>query len=262
MLQFQVDQETARRYDVTSELIMSPFVDVLAAEAGDQGAVLDLACGTGYVAEAVARRRGSGAHVVASDVNAAMLAVARQRAGDRYTTVQADASSLPFADGSFDVVLSQQGLQFFPNLDAALSEIARVLRPGGRLIATVWTDRPSNPYLQAQAEAVADVFPDRPVGPAAAFSLTVSAFVAAATAAGLAEAAGSVLIRTVHFPDLRAFARDHFTALPFGAALAAGAPATADLVASGIVERLTDDGAREVSVPFSSTLLTAAKPEA
>ncbi|MGN6408957.1 MAG: class I SAM-dependent methyltransferase [Curtobacterium sp.] len=260
MLQFQVDRETARRYDVTSAPIMMPFVEFLAHEAGPLGSVLDLACGTGYVADAVARRRGTGADVVASDVNPAMLAVARDRADRDFTVVRAEASSLPFVDDTFDVVLCQQGLQFFPDLSAALSEITRVLRPGGRLLATVWTDRPSNPYLQAQAEAVADAFPDRPVGPAAAFSLTGSTFLDAAREVGLEQAAASVLVRTVHFADIRTFARDHFVALPFGAALAAGAPAAADLVADGVARRLGDGSAREATVPFSSTVLRAFKP--
>ena len=64
------------------------------------------------------------------------------------------AESMPFADGEFDVVLCQQGVQFFPDTLAGLREMRRVLRAGGRLAATVWAPMSENPFMEAQALAM------------------------------------------------------------------------------------------------------------
>jgi ubiquinone/menaquinone biosynthesis C-methylase UbiE len=96
------------------------------------------------VARAAARRAGGEGHVVATDVSGAMLArsaaagASRGAAPIEYREASADA--LPFEDGSFDVVLCQQGLQFFPARAAALGEMRRILRPGGGVGIAVWAE--------------------------------------------------------------------------------------------------------------------------
>jgi len=120
-------------------------VDAAAVQPGER--VLDVACGTGVVAREVARRLGAAA-VVGLDLDPGMLAVARAvapaidwRAGD----VQA----LPFADGSFDVVLCQFGLMFFADPAAAIREMRRVARPGGRIQVAVWGPLEASPGYAA-----------------------------------------------------------------------------------------------------------------
>jgi demethylmenaquinone methyltransferase/2-methoxy-6-polyprenyl-1,4-benzoquinol methylase len=100
--------------------------------AGEQ--VLDVASGSGDLARAFAAR---GAHVVMTDINGAMLARGRDRtldAGLMLPAAQCDAERLPFPDASFDCISVGFGLRNMTRKDAALAEMARVLKPGGRLL--------------------------------------------------------------------------------------------------------------------------------
>ena len=87
---------------------------------------------------------------VVSDLNQAMLdtAKSRQPPDDRVTFQQADAMRLPFADASFDSVLCQFGVMFFPDKVAGLREARRVLRPGGRLLFNVWDRIEENGFTE------------------------------------------------------------------------------------------------------------------
>jgi ubiquinone/menaquinone biosynthesis C-methylase UbiE len=103
--------------------------------------VLDAACGTGIVGREVLARLSCAGRVTGFDLNTSMIDVARRlTAGDveRCRWHVADVCSLPFDDGAFSVVICQQGLQFFPDEDAALRELHRVLEPDGRIAMTVW----------------------------------------------------------------------------------------------------------------------------
>jgi SAM-dependent methyltransferase len=87
-----------------------------------------------------------------------MLAVARTLPplpGATITWHVGDASALPFADAAFDVVLCQQGVQFFPDRPVALRAMHRVLAPGGRVALSVWRGLQHNPYSAAVAAPVA-----------------------------------------------------------------------------------------------------------
>lgn len=101
--------------------------------------VLDLACGTGDLTRSFSR---AGARPVGLDRSAGMLRAARTLA----PLVRADAEALPLATGSLDAVASAFALRNFVDLAAVLQEVARVLRPGGRL-ALLDASRPSNPLL-------------------------------------------------------------------------------------------------------------------
>ena len=138
-----VFDSVAPRYDLMNDLLSLGLhrawkaytVAVAAVKAGDQ--VLDIAGGTGDLARAFARQVGAQGTVVHSDINASMLRVGRDRLLDEglaLPTVVCDADNLPFADASFDLVSVAFGLRNMTHKERALAEMARVLRPGGRLL--------------------------------------------------------------------------------------------------------------------------------
>jgi ubiquinone/menaquinone biosynthesis C-methylase UbiE len=137
--------------------IGTPFatalLDAAMLQVGER--VLDIACGTGVVTRLAAERVGPMGAVAGLDVNHAMLAVARSvpSTGTAIDWHEANAESLPLADGSFDVVVSSLGLQFVADKASALHEMRRVLAPEGRLaIATVG---PTPPLFAILEQALA-----------------------------------------------------------------------------------------------------------
>ena len=142
----------ADRYDLVTRVLSygmdarwkARLSQAVAPRAGERA--LDLACGTGDIAYRLA---GSGAQVCGLDITPRMLQLARAKttpARCRWTA--GDMTALPFADGSFDVVTTGYGLRNVPDLDAAVAEIARVLRPGGRF-ASLDFNRPESPLVRA-----------------------------------------------------------------------------------------------------------------
>ncbi len=111
------------------------LVQACGVKAGDR--VLDVAAGAGNAAIPAAR---AGAQVVASDLTPALLAAGQARAGDlAIRWEEADAEALPYADGTFDVVLSCLGVMFAPHHQASADELVRVCRPGGTIGLLSWT---------------------------------------------------------------------------------------------------------------------------
>jgi ubiquinone/menaquinone biosynthesis C-methylase UbiE len=109
--------------------------DAAGIKPGDR--VLDVACGTGVLARAALERVGPEGRVTGLDLNEGMLAVAARTA----PTIEwrpGDATSLPFESASFDVVVSQFALMYFPDRVAALREMWRTLAPGGRMAIATW----------------------------------------------------------------------------------------------------------------------------
>src|SRR5438445_5063041 len=102
--------------------------------------LLDVATGPGTVARVAAGRLGPSGRVVGTDLSGAMIELARRQPAPDGAPIEylvAPADPLPVADASFDIVTCQQGLQFFPDSPAAVSEMFRTLNPGGRLTAGV-----------------------------------------------------------------------------------------------------------------------------
>jgi len=118
---------------------------------------LDVASGTGEPGMTVARLAPQG-RVVLTDLSAEMLDVAARRAHAQgvtnVSTTVCSADDLPFEDGVFDSVSARFGLMFFPDVPAATAELVRVLRPGGRLCASVWVDPEQNPWTSVVMQAV------------------------------------------------------------------------------------------------------------
>ncbi len=138
-----VFDSVAPKYDLMNDVLSfglhrawkSYAVALADVQPGDR--VLDVAGGTGDLAMAFAARVGDSGRVVLTDINEAMLRAGRDRlldSGLAMSTAACDAEHLPFATGSFDLVSVAFGLRNMTHKEAALAEMARVLRPGGRLL--------------------------------------------------------------------------------------------------------------------------------
>jgi len=149
-----------RLYDeLLGPVLFAPF----AVELADRAAalrprrVLELAAGTGIVTAELVRRL-PGAAVTATDLNEAMVAHGAARVpGAAWRS--ADAQALPFPDGSTDLVVCSFGAMFFPDRPGAFAECARVLRPDGTLLLSVWDDVAGSPLTAALVAALAEVLP-------------------------------------------------------------------------------------------------------
>jgi len=136
---FQIPLEAAEVYE--SKFVPALFADwaphlVDVAGVAPGQAVLDVACGTGIVARTAAERMKGRGRVVGLDLNEAMLTVARRvRPGIEWR--RGDVTETPFPDGSFDVVLCQMALMFFPDRGRALREMARVAKSDGTVALVV-----------------------------------------------------------------------------------------------------------------------------
>lgn len=129
---------------------------------GSYGDILEIACGTGRVTAHIAKTLEFDT-LVATDLNTDMIEVAKQKVKDKNVKwMQADAMNLPFDDGSFDLVIIQFGIMFFPDKQKGLTEAYRILRPGGRLIFSTW-DRPESvPAIYSGRKIIESYFADDP----------------------------------------------------------------------------------------------------
>ena len=133
----------ARHWHALLAGVQAELQALAAPQPGEQ--VLDVACGTGVVSLAMAAAVGPGGSVLGVDLSDGMVASAAARAQAagisqaRFARMDAEALTLPAA--SFDLVVCALGLMYMPDADAALREVQRVLRPGGRAVFAVWGER-------------------------------------------------------------------------------------------------------------------------
>jgi ubiquinone/menaquinone biosynthesis C-methylase UbiE len=145
-------------------LLFEPYANLLAERSArlQPSSILETAAGTGILTRALSESVPQ-AQIVATDINPAVLEfAARQLDSDRVTFQPADAQDLPFAEGSFDLVLCAFGVMFFPDKVRASGEARRVLRSGGQYLLVSFDRLALNPVPKAAGEAVAAMFPDDP----------------------------------------------------------------------------------------------------
>jgi ubiquinone/menaquinone biosynthesis C-methylase UbiE len=215
--------------------------------------VLETACGTGIVTRHLREALPDDATLVATDLNEAMIDYARAAvSADGITWQQADAQTLPFDDGSFDVVVCAFGVMFLPDKVQGFREARRVLAPGGLLLANAWHSLEDVPAAGAIHRYVGELFPDDPPR----FVKTPYGYYDhERIRADLAEAGWE----KVQLDDVR-IESESPSALDFATGLAQGTPLVGQLTERGadatevsraLVDRLQPIGGDE---PFKATL--------
>ena len=160
------EHSTPALYDrYMGQLLFEPYAKLVAERCAllQPRQVLETASGTGILTRAL-HRAAPRAELVATDINPAMLEFAAQMlTGEHVSFQQADAQNLPFAAGSFDLVINQFGVMFFPDKVRANREARRVLRPNGRYMLVTFNRLESNPIPKAAAGAVNALFVHEPI---------------------------------------------------------------------------------------------------
>lgn len=147
-------------------VLFEPYAKDLAERVNvpDGGSLLEVACGTGIVTRQLRDRLSPSVRIVATDLNEAMFKFASQkfRANENIEWKPADALDLPFRDESFDAVVCQFGLMFFPDKQQGVNEAFRVLKPNGQFIVSVWDDIEHVDLAKAAEIVIKQFFPENP----------------------------------------------------------------------------------------------------
>jgi ubiquinone/menaquinone biosynthesis C-methylase UbiE len=185
-------------------------------------AVIDIACGTGVVIRLAAARMAKG-RLVGLDFNAGMLAVARSlpNSGIPIEWIEGSALNLPFDDHSFNLVLCQLGLQFFPDRPLALREMYRVLAKSGRVALSVFSAIERTPVANAFVHAL-----DQCLGPDASKIKRAEHIFAEAgpirallTSEGFVQIGIKTVTQHITFPSVLDYVRFQLTATPIASLL-------------------------------------------
>jgi ubiquinone/menaquinone biosynthesis C-methylase UbiE len=209
MAELQFRDTAAAGYDRAVGLMTRQLIPPLlrAARLAPGMRVLDIATGTGIAAEAAAKAVGQSGHVVAADISSAMVERARARLGGlrNISFAVEDGQALTFADQSFDAVLCNMALMYFPDPARGMSEFFRVLRPGGRAVVSNNTT-PERSLISRVLVIIGRHVPSKAAEAARLFSLGDEGHVR-----GLFEAAGFREVETatetlrIEFPSFDAY---------------------------------------------------------
>lgn len=194
-------------------VIFSDYAATMAQRAATQAAsrVLETACGTGIVTRALRDTLPADAHLTATDLNGDMMRVAQAkiRPDEAVEFQTADGTALPFAEDTFDTMVCQFGMMFYPDKDKGFREAHRVLKRGGRYLFSVWDAHRHNPFGRIAHAVIGSFFlADPPQFYAVPFSdYAIDPIKEALIAAGFTDIHVSVVRRDQQVQDFTAFSR-------------------------------------------------------
>jgi ubiquinone/menaquinone biosynthesis C-methylase UbiE len=226
--------------------------------------VLEVAAGTGIVTRRLRDRLPATAHLTATDLNPPMLEVARAkfRPGEQVEFQPADATALPFGDATFDAVVCQFGIMFYPDKEKSYREVHRVLAPQGRYLFNVWDSHRHNPYARIMHETVTNLFPtDPPQFYTVPYSCDrIDPIKETLVDAKFADIKVAVLSWEKELPDVAAFVRGFVYGAPIIDQIRARDAAAPDRIAEAATESLKREfGTHPTRIPLQAIVFEARK---
>ncbi|MER8462039.1 class I SAM-dependent methyltransferase [Mesorhizobium sp. M1396] len=228
--------------------------------------VLETAAGTGIVTRHLRDLLPATVHLTATDLNPPMLEIARSkfRDGEQVEIVPADALALPFKDGSFDAVVCQFGVMFFPDKPKSYAEVLRVLAPGGQYLFNVWDSHRYNPFGRIAHQVAGSFFPaDPPQFFNVPFSYShIDPIKEALIEAGFGDIGIAVIRLEKVIPDLAAFARAAVHGNPLADQILSRGGVEPDQVVEALLDAFRKEfGPGPSRMPLQAIMFSASKPE-
>lgn len=239
------------------------LVNRAALRKGDK--ILDVGCGTGIVARCAYKSLGDSVHIAGVDINEIALEKAREIGALNAAPIewkQADVTALPFSNEKFDVLLCQQGLQYFPDRSRALNEINRVLVNDGRVVFSVWRSIEFSPFYFTLHEALKEyVNPEAASILASAYTLSDSAQLRTLfKGARFKNIKIRLVIKQMRYPSLEEFLCGSFLSSPFANDIFALEEIKREemfqAIHKSILNYIDDDG---LAAPMESYVVSATK---
>lgn len=229
------------------------------------GRVLETAAGTGILTRKLRDILPAEVRLTATDLNAPMLEIAADkfRPDEEVDFQPADAMALPFEDSSFDVVVCQFGLMFFPDKDRSFREVRRVLAPGGGYLFSVWDSHRYNPFGRIADEVARRFFP---VDPPQFYRVPFSCYQLdpikeATISAGFTKFNAEVVTIEKQIPDAEAFARGLVYGNPLIDQIQARGGVEPERIVEAVLQQLRSEfGSDPGQMPVQAIMFSVKKP--